>query len=31
VIHYPDHDLVTTRDGARRRHARADGTLIKES
>jgi uncharacterized cupin superfamily protein len=31
VIHYPEHDLVTTREGARRRYARADGTLIKES
>jgi uncharacterized cupin superfamily protein len=31
VIHYPEHDLVTTREGTRRRHARADGTLIKES
>lgn len=31
VIHYPDDDLVTTRDGARRRYARADGTLIKET
>ena len=31
VLHYPDHDLVVTRDGARRRYARADGTLIKET
>jgi uncharacterized cupin superfamily protein len=31
VIHYPDDDLITTRDGARRRYARADGTVIKES
>lgn len=31
VLHYPDHDLVVTRDGARRRYARADGTLIKEA
>lgn len=25
VIHYPDHDLVTERDGAARRHRHADG------
>ena len=31
VIHYPDHDLVVTRDGDRRSYARADGTLIKET
>jgi uncharacterized cupin superfamily protein len=31
VVRYPDDDLVTTRDGARRRYARADGTLIKET
>lgn len=31
VVHYPDHDLVLSRDGARRRYARADGTLIKET
>lgn len=30
VIHYADHDLVTTRDGARRAYHRRDGSLIKE-
>ncbi len=31
VVRYPDDDLVTTRDGAKRRYARADGTLIMET
>jgi uncharacterized cupin superfamily protein len=31
VVHYPDHDLVLTKDGPRRRYARADGTVIKET
>jgi uncharacterized cupin superfamily protein len=31
VVHYPDHDLVLTKDGLRRRYARADGTIIKET
>lgn len=31
VIHYPDDDLVTIKDGPRRRYERADGTLIKET
>jgi uncharacterized cupin superfamily protein len=31
VITYPDDDLVTRRDGARRRYERADGALIKET
>ena len=30
VIHYADHDLVTTKDGPRRIYRRRDGTLIKE-
>ncbi|MBP7243166.1 cupin domain-containing protein [Amaricoccus sp.] len=30
VVSYPDDDLVTTRDGARRRYERADGSLIGE-
>mgnify|MGYP000846926430 CR=1 FL=1 len=31
AVTYPDHDLVTRRDGARRRYERADGALIKET
>jgi uncharacterized cupin superfamily protein len=31
VTTYPDDDLVTTRDGARRRYARADGAVILEA
>jgi uncharacterized cupin superfamily protein len=30
VIHYTDHDLVTTKDGPRRTYRRRDGSLIKE-
>ncbi|MBP7002033.1 cupin domain-containing protein [Amaricoccus sp.] len=30
VVSYPDDDLVTRKDGARRRDERADGTLIGE-
>jgi uncharacterized cupin superfamily protein len=30
VVTYPDDDLVTTRDGARRRYERADGAFIGE-
>lgn len=26
VIHYPDHDLITHKDGTSRRHVRRDGT-----
>ncbi|MBI1218535.1 MAG: cupin domain-containing protein [Rhodobacteraceae bacterium] len=28
VIHYPDHDLITVKDGAARSHRRGDGTPI---
>lgn len=31
VIHYTDHDLVTTKDGPRRAYRRRDGSLIKET
>lgn len=31
VVTYPDDDLVTTREGARRRYARPDGALILET
>jgi uncharacterized cupin superfamily protein len=30
VIHYTDHDLITTKDGPRRTYRRRDGHLIKE-
>ena len=30
VIHYTDHDLITTKDGPRRTYRRRDGSLIKE-
>lgn len=29
VVHYPDHDLVLTKDGASRDYARADGTPLR--
>ncbi len=30
-IHYSDHDLITEKDGAKRRYLRRDGSLIKET
>jgi hypothetical protein len=30
VIHHPDHDLITHKDGAERRSARTDGTFISK-
>lgn len=31
VVHYPDHDLVLEKDGAWRRYARTDGTILLET